>query len=85
MQEIEFNQQKILKEKRFGHRNFGDYSKHNCGYENCPYNGIMVKQGKFLCEGTMSFDTDKHYLQNPHLQDKRKIQEKLAQAEMRNV
>lgn len=39
------NQQRILSDKKIKHRNFGQYSKHNCGYENCPYNGLMVKSG----------------------------------------
>ncbi|VAW11216.1 hypothetical protein MNBD_BACTEROID03-2545, partial [hydrothermal vent metagenome] len=33
--DIILNQEKILKEKRIKHRNFGDYSKHNCGDKNC--------------------------------------------------
>jgi len=41
------------------HRNFGDYSKHNCGYENCPMNGLMVKQSSLLAEGHNWFDSDK--------------------------
>lgn len=31
------NQQKILADKKFGNRNFGDYSKYNCGYDTCPF------------------------------------------------
>ncbi|HEV7333645.1 MAG TPA: hypothetical protein VGN63_21605 [Flavisolibacter sp.] len=53
------NQQAILKEKRIKHRNFGTYSIHNCGYDWCPYNGMMIRQGSELAEGTMHFDTDK--------------------------
>jgi len=53
------NQEIILKQKRIRHRNFGDYSKHNCGDENCVYNGMMVKQGSFLTENSMHFKTDK--------------------------
>ena len=58
-QEIKSNQQKILKEKRIKHRNFGNYSKHHCGYEHCPMNGMMVKQGSYLAESHMWFDADK--------------------------
>jgi hypothetical protein len=52
-QDIRHNQEKILKAKRIKHRNFGDYSKHNCGYENCPYNGIMIRQGSWLAESNI--------------------------------
>lgn len=56
---IRENQQKILKDKGIKHRNFGDYSKHNCGYDDCPYNGIMIKKGSSLAESHMHFKTDK--------------------------
>ncbi len=56
---IIFNQEKILKQKRIKHRNFGNYSKHNCGDENCVYNGMMIKQGSILSENSMHFKTDK--------------------------
>ena len=54
------NQEKIIKEKRFGHRNFGTYSKHDCGYDYCPYNGLMIKQGSHLAETSMCFKSDKN-------------------------
>lgn len=57
---IKANQQKILSDKKIKHRNFGDYSKHNCGYENCCYNGLMIKQGSFIAESSMCFDSDKN-------------------------
>jgi hypothetical protein len=41
---IRTNQEKILKKKRIKHRNFGFYSKHICGYEGCPYDGVMIHQ-----------------------------------------
>ncbi len=56
---IRLNQEKILKEKRIKHRNFGEYSKHNCGFDTCPLNGIMVRQGTRLAECHMWFETDK--------------------------
>ncbi len=52
------NQQKILAAKKIKHRNFGNYSKHDCGYESCPYNGIMIKRGSYLSEGKIIFPTD---------------------------
>lgn len=56
--EIRKNQQRILKEKKIRHRNFGVYSKHNCGQEICMWNGIMVRQGSWLAESNMHFDSD---------------------------
>jgi len=47
-QRIKENQKKILADKRIKHRNFGTYSKHTCGHENCPYNGLMTQKGSFL-------------------------------------
>ena len=47
---IAVNQEKILRDKRIKHRNFGEYSKHNCGFETCPMNGIMIKQGSYFAE-----------------------------------
>jgi len=54
------NQQKILKDKQIKHRNFGDYAKHNCGYPDCPLNGLMVKKGSVFSERAMIFHSDKH-------------------------
>lgn len=59
-EDVKRNQQKILENKKIKHRNFGDYSKHNCGVETCKYFGLMVKQGSFLCEQQMRFDSDKN-------------------------
>ncbi|MBW4627433.1 MAG: hypothetical protein KME49_18500 [Brasilonema octagenarum HA4186-MV1] len=56
---IRFNQEKFLKKKKIKHRNFGEYSKHNCGNDWCPYNGLMIKQGSLLAEGNMRFKSDK--------------------------
>lgn len=50
------NQKKILNSKRIRHRNFGIYSKHDCGYDYCPYNGLMIKQGSTLAENVMCVD-----------------------------
>lgn len=57
---IKKNQEKILKDKKIKHRNFGTYSKHDCGYDYCPYNGLMIKQGRALAEMSMCFATDKN-------------------------
>lgn len=57
---IRRNQEKILKDKKIKHRNFGTYSKHDCGYDTCPYNGLMVKQGSEIAEMTMCFPSDQN-------------------------
>ncbi|WP_299210691.1 hypothetical protein [uncultured Dokdonia sp.] len=54
------NQQKILSEKKIKHRSFGVYSKHDCGYEHCPYNGLMVKKDSYFAENQMCFTSDKN-------------------------
>lgn len=59
--EINSNQVKILKEKRIRHRNFWNYSKHNCGYDNCHLNWLMVQQWSWFCEYDMVFPSDKNY------------------------
>jgi len=58
--DIRVNQEKILSEKKIKHRNFGEYSKHNCGYTDCPYHGIMIKQGSRLTESHIWFESDKN-------------------------
>ncbi len=54
------NQQKILSDKKIKHRNFGVYSKHDCGYEECRYNGLMIKKGSYFTESQMCFSSDKN-------------------------
>lgn len=52
-------QEKTLADKKIKHRNFGDYSKHNCGDTICVYNGLMVHQSNSrLKEMVMHFDSD---------------------------
>jgi hypothetical protein len=60
---IRKNQEKILSQKRIKHQNFGEYSKHNCGYETCPMNGIMIKQGSYFAEYTMCIGNINKYVQ----------------------
>ncbi|WP_179346016.1 hypothetical protein [Winogradskyella ursingii] len=74
--DIKVNQQKILAEKRIKHRNFGEYSKHNCGYANCPYNGLMIKQGSGLTENHMWFKEDKNQYVAKDKSARNKIQRK---------
>ncbi len=52
---IRISQEKILKDKRIRHRNFGIYSKHMCGYAHCPYNGVMFRQGSWFEYAKMHF------------------------------
>lgn len=54
------NQERILKDKKIKHRNFGHYSKHNCGHTDCPYNGLMIKQDSILMHRNMHFESDKN-------------------------
>ncbi|RPD49549.1 hypothetical protein DNI29_01750 [Hymenobacter sediminis] len=65
--EIRRTQQRILTEKRIRHRGFGTYSKHNCGYDNCPLNGLMIRQGTRIVEDFMRFDTDKRICYGGHV------------------
>ncbi|TGD58257.1 hypothetical protein [Flavobacterium humi] len=60
---IRENQEKILRQKRIRHKNFGEYSKHNCGYETCPMNGIMIKQGSYFAEYEMCIGNINKYIQ----------------------
>jgi hypothetical protein len=65
-------QQRTIKEKQFNHRNFGVYGKHDCGYETCPLNGLMVQQGSYFCESTMRFNEDKNATVGKHNSESRK-------------
>lgn len=56
---VQANQLKILKDKDIKHRNFGTYSKHLCGHEGCPYEGLMTQKGSYFAyHNEMHFDTD---------------------------
>lgn len=57
-EDIRQNQEKILKKKRIKHRNFGSYSKHECGYDACPYKGVMFKQDSKFLENNIHFKSD---------------------------
>ena len=59
--DIRQNQQRILESKQLKHRNFGTYSKHDCGYDTCFMNGLMTKQGSTIAYyggGAMGFGSD---------------------------
>lgn len=85
---VRINQQKILADKRIKHRNFGQYSKHNCGYEDCVFNGLMIRQGSWLMESNMHFDGDKNKYQQKLKSEKhksdRKNQHQIISQELNN-
>lgn len=74
--DIKINQQKILMNKRIKHRNFGEYSKHICKSENCPYHGLMISQGSWLQESSMHFTGDKNKHQQRLKLERRKAERK---------
>jgi len=73
---IKINQQKILADKKIKHRNFGTYSRHNCGNENCIWNGVMIRQGSWLTDTSMHFITDKNKYEQKLKSDRRKADRK---------
>lgn len=56
-EDLRANQQKILNDKKIKHRNFGTYSKHLCGYDDCRFNGVMRKRG--VADSNMHFNGDR--------------------------
>jgi len=74
--EVKEKQQRILKDKNIKHRSFGTYSKHDCGYEDCPYNGLMIQPNSPLSEMSMHFDTDKRSYSIQEKAEKRKSDRK---------
>ena len=75
-EEVKERQQKIIKDKRFGHRNFGTYSKHNCGVSHCPYDGLMIHPKSLLAESHIHFDSDKNPYSAKQKAEKRKSDRK---------
>ena len=76
---IRINQEKILRQKRIRHQNFGEYSKHNCGYETCPMNGIMIKQGTHMAEYQMCIGNINKYVQKQKSQRRKSERKKQSQ------
>jgi hypothetical protein len=70
------NQEKILKDKKIKHRNFGQYAKHNCGNDDCPYNGLMIKQDSILMHSNMHFESDRSKYTARDKSDRRKAERK---------
>jgi hypothetical protein len=75
-EKIRINQQKILTDKRIKHRNFGTYSKHDCGYENCIWQGMMIRRGSWFSWGDMHFNSDRDKQAAKSRFDKQKVQRK---------
>lgn len=84
-EDVRRNQERILKDKKIKHRNFGKYSKHNCGYDTCPYNGLMIRQGSFLAEGNMHFATDKNRYSSKLKAERQKKARKAEQQTIRKI
>jgi hypothetical protein len=59
-EDIKANQRKILADKKIKHRNFGTYSKHLCGHEDCPMNGLMIRRGSAIAYDKMRLPSDKN-------------------------
>jgi hypothetical protein len=56
---IRRNQQKIWESKRLTHRNFGTYSKHDCGLGTCHLHGLMLRENSRVAwGGPMHFLSD---------------------------
>lgn len=77
--EVIKNQQNILNDKRIKHRNFGIYSKHSCPYEDCIYQGLMVRPNSQLAWGSMHFADDKSKYQQKAKSERRKSERKREQ------
>jgi hypothetical protein len=77
--EVIKNQQIILKDKRIRHRNFGTYSKHSCPYEDCIYQGLMVRPDSRLAWGNIHFQGDKSKYQQKAKSERRKSERKREQ------
>ena len=80
--DIQKNQQKILADKGIKHRNFGTYSKHSCPYEDCVWNGVMIRQGSRLSWGSMHFLSDR---KNYHQKEKSEMRKSDRKSEKQIV
>lgn len=74
--DLKKNQQKILSEKNIKHRNFGTYSKHNCPYEDCVWNGVMIRQGSSLAWSNIHFFSDKNNYHQKQKSERQKSERK---------
>ena len=70
------NQRKILTDKKIKHRNFGYYSKHNCPYKDCVWNGLMIRQNSRLAPSNIHFKEDSRSYQGRTNSEIRKSERK---------
>jgi hypothetical protein len=86
--DIKKNQQRILDEKRIKHRNFGTYSKHSCPYDDCVWNGVMIRQGSRLAWSSMHFFSDKDnyhsQIKSEKIKSERKSEKQIVNIERNN-
>lgn len=83
--DIKTYQQKILAQKRLGHRNFGVYSKHSCGYDACNLNDVMIKRSSFISYRELNFFSDKNKYAAWNKSDIRRRERKKAQQMIRKM
>ncbi|MGI4886885.1 MAG: hypothetical protein ACRYFR_18155 [Janthinobacterium lividum] len=82
---IRWNQQKIWESKKLGHRNFGTYSKHDCGYDTCHLNGLMIRQGSRLAwGGEMHFRSGNNHGWPQYLKAERRKQDRKSEQKIVN-
>lgn len=88
MGNIRKNQQKIVADKKIRHRNFGVHSKHECGYDTCPINGMMVRQNSELMEICIRFAGDKNKYaakdKSVRRKSERKNEQQIIKSELKN-
>ncbi|WP_440134708.1 hypothetical protein [Chitinophaga sancti] len=86
-EDIKKYQQRILTNKRIKHRNFGMYSKHLCGYDNCHLNGLMIRRDSPIAQCHMHFESDQrgpyHYNPEAYKAD-RKRERQIIRKELEN-
>jgi len=81
---IREKQFEILRRKRFGHRNFGINSRHDCGYEHCKLNNFMTKpkyQSRYGSEIWFKQDSRKYSKKEKHLARKKEKRQRAWLAE----
>ncbi len=83
--EIKAYQQKTLTRKRSGHRNFGVYSKHSCGRDNCHLDEVMIKRGSYISYGEIYFSSDKSRIEAKNKSHIRRQERKNAQQVIRRT
>jgi hypothetical protein len=52
-------------------------AQNNCGYDNCVWNGLMIRQGSWLTESNVHFQSDNNKYQQKLKSDRRKSERKI--------